>query len=73
MPDANLRSVLRLASLSAATVPVFVGFAVPYLVPGATGLATAIVLIATGAGPIWRVERRARAALDGDDLVGSNR
>ena len=49
-------------------MPVLVGFAVPYLVPGAGGLAIATVLVAPGAGLIWWFECRTRAALDADRL-----
>ncbi len=46
-------AIVRLILLVLACVPVFIGFAVPFYLPGAAGLVAALALLLSGAALIW--------------------
>ena len=46
-------AILRLMLLVLACVPVFIGFAVPFYLPGAAGLVAAFALLLSGTALIW--------------------
>ncbi len=69
MPDPILRTVARLLLLAAAGIPVFAGFGMPFVLPGATGFALGSALVLGGAGLLWWIERRTRGALESDTVL----
>ncbi len=49
-------AIVRMMLLVIACVPVFIGFAVPYYLPGAAGIVAAFALLLSGAALIWFFE-----------------
>ena len=64
-------SILRLLLLSLTMTPIFVGFAMPYAIPGPVGWLLAIALILLGAGLTWAAEGRSRHLLEADNPVNN--
>lgn len=69
MPDPNLRTLGRLLLLGVTAIPIFIGFALPFAMPGATGLALAVLFVLGGAGLLRWVERRTQSALKHDTAL----
>lgn len=59
-------TLLRLGLMVLAIVPVFIGFGMPFFVPGWHGFALAFGLIFGGTWLLWIVHRRSRRWLDAD-------
>lgn len=56
--------MLRIVLLSFAGAVVFVGFGLPFAVPGRTGLAVGFAVVAIGSVFLWAVETRTNKFLD---------
>lgn len=69
MPDPKLRTLARLLLPGSAAVPVFVGFAIPFALPGTPGLLRTAAFVIGGACLLRWCERRTRAALDVDSAL----